>query len=148
MAGSVENGLQKTLDALPADTAEQLGNYRFFVTHFAEAPLVFVVLVKDSDYLTAGISREYGVPRLPEEMVDISLLGVGAAIQNLLLAAHAMGLGACWMTEPVTFAGREIEKLVGAEEGYSAVSVVAAGWPTKERRGPAKKTAGEIFRII
>lgn len=148
MADAVETALQKTLPGLPAETAKSLEDYRFFMTHFKGAPLVFVVLIKESDYLTARVSRDYGVPRLPEDMIDISLLGVGGAIQNLLLAAQSLGLGACWMTEPATFAQGKIEALAEAEEDYRAVSLVAVGWPTKERKGPAKKDIGEIFRII
>jgi len=40
---------------------------------------------------------------------------VAAAIQNLLLAAHARGIGACWMTGPTHLAA-DIDRLVGIDD--------------------------------
>jgi len=148
MADAVEAAFQRILPDLPEETAKKMKDYSFFMTHFKDAPVVIVVLVNESDYLTARVSAEYGVPRRHEEMIDISLLGAGAAIQNLLLAAHSLGLGTCWMTEPVTFAQGEIETMVKADEGYRAVSVIAAGWPTKARKGAPKKDLSEVLTII
>ncbi|MBN2049199.1 MAG: nitroreductase family protein, partial [Spirochaetales bacterium] len=65
IAEAVEKGLQAALDSLPADRAKKLDDYRFLVTHFKEAPLVFVVLIEESLYLTAELSRDYGVPQPP-----------------------------------------------------------------------------------
>jgi len=144
----VEAALQEILPGLPEETVKKLEEHRFFMTHFKTAPVVFAVLEKESDYLTTRLARAHGVPRKHEDMIDISLLGVGAAVQNLLLAAHALGLGACWMTAPVTFAQKELEELLQPEEGYRIISLVPVGRPTKERRGPGRKDIGEILRII
>ncbi len=144
----VEAALQGILPGLPEETIKKLEKYRFFMTHFKTAPVVFAVLVRESDYLTTRLARAYGVPRRPEDMMDISLLGVGAAVQNLLLAAHALGLGACWMTAPVTFAQKELEELLQPEEGYRIISLVPVGRPTKERRGPGRKKVDDILRIV
>ena len=44
--------------------------------------------------------------------------GIGAAVENILLAATEMGYGTCYMTGP-THAKKEIEELIGFEkEGY------------------------------
>lgn len=148
MTDAVEAALREVLPGLPDETVKKLEDYRFFMTHFKTAPAVIAVFVTESTYLTTRISREHGVPRKPGDMIDISLLGVGAAIQNLLLSAHSLGLGACWMTAPVTFAQKEIEALLQPEEGFRLISIVPVGYPTKERRGPAKKGLDEILSIV
>lgn len=68
-------------------------------------------------------------------------------MQNLLLAAHTLGLGAYWMLEPVVYAQQEIKTLVAAPAGYHAVSLIAVGKSTKEHHGPRRKNLDEILRI-
>jgi nitroreductase len=53
------------------------------------APLVVIVVAR---------TREH--PKVPE--VE-QLLSAGAAAQNMLVAAHALGFGAMWRTGPVTY---------------------------------------------
>lgn len=58
------------------------------------------------------------------------LLDCGAAVQNLLLMAHALGLGAVWST----FTAREIELLnsaFGLPEHLVLRTYVALGWPAQ-----------------
>ncbi len=62
---------------------------------------------------------------------------VAAAIQNLLLAAHAMGLGTCWMTGPV-HVEKEINEALGIE-GKKLVAVVTVGYPAKKPPVPPRR---------
>lgn len=53
--------------------------------------------------------------------------GIGAAVENFLLAATEMGYGTCYMTGP-THAKIEIEKLIGFEkQGYELMSMISLG---------------------
>lgn len=67
------------------------------------------------------------------------LLSVGTAIENLLLAASAEGLGAC----PFTFSywvKAEVSELLGISAGRSVVSIIALGWPAEPQApGPEKR---------
>ena len=55
----------------------------------------------------------------------------GAALQNLLLAAHDMGLGAMLRTGPAaTF--DEVRELLGVEKGEFIAAFVYLGYPVKE----------------
>ncbi len=57
-----------------------------------------------------------------------------AATENLLLAAHAYGLGACWVAgDKKPYAG-SVLALLGAPHGYKLVSMVALGYPAEEPR--------------
>ncbi len=61
-----------------------------------------------------------------------------AATQNILLAAHARGLGACWVAGDKKPYADDIRKLVGAPEGFRLISLIPVGCPaerpTKEKR--------------
>jgi nitroreductase len=54
-----------------------------------------------------------------------------AASQNLLLAATAHGLGACWVAGDKKPYAETVRKLVGAPEGYKVVSLVPFGYPAE-----------------
>lgn len=53
---------------------------------------------------------------------------VGACIQNMLLQAHALGLGACWLGQILAKA-EMVRQALGAPENYELMAVVAVGHP-------------------
>jgi nitroreductase len=60
-----------------------------------------------------------------------------AAIENLLLAATALGLGACWLgVHPREDRVRNLRQALGLPEQVVPVAAIAVGWPaeTKEKR--------------
>lgn len=68
-----------------------------------------------------------------------------AAVMNLLLAAHAQGLGACWVSmEPNAYAD-EVKRLFGVPEHVHLLAVVAVGQPA-ESPAPEKRPFAEIVR--
>lgn len=66
------------------------------------------------------------------------------AVQNLLLAATAVGLGSALTTLPLVF-GSELAALVELPEGVTPFAVVPLGWPARvygpSRRRPLSDTA-------
>jgi nitroreductase len=100
------------------DELSALTRYRRIV---ASAPLLIAVFLdRDSVY---------------HEMKDHQ--GIGACIQNMLLAAHGLGLGAVWLGEILKNAG-EVRSLLGVPERYDLMAVIAVGHPadTKGDRTP------------
>lgn len=65
------------------------------------------------------------------------LLSASALIQNLLLAAHARGLGTCWMTGP-KYMEKEINELLDITQ-EELVSVVPIGYPDQSPPAPPRK---------
>ena len=55
-----------------------------------------------------------------------------AATQNILLAAHAHGLGACWIAGDKKPYADAIRKLLGAPDGFKLVSLIALGYPGEQ----------------
>jgi len=62
---------------------------------------------------------------------------VAAATQNLVLAAHYHGLGACWMTGILPLAN-EIDKVTGENE-LALQAIVTIGYPDMQSNAPPRK---------
>ncbi len=65
------------------------------------------------------------------------LQSVAAAVQNMILAAHALGLGSCWMTGPV-----HVEEEINRELGITdkkLVAVIPIGYPAKKPPVPPRR---------
>jgi nitroreductase len=77
------------------------------------------------------------------ERPETSIQTVAAAIQNLLLAAHAEGLGACWMTAPVHEAER-INEALGIS-GKQLVAVVPMGYPDQSPPAPKRRSNRVVY---
>lgn len=72
---------------------------------------------------------------------EVMLLSIAAAVENLLLAAHGRGLGACWVGAPICCGhGEAIAQQFGPPQGELA-AMITLGYPAclpsppKRRRG-------------
>lgn len=75
--------------------------------------------------------------------------GIGAAVQNFLLAAASMGYGTCYLTGPA-HAKKEIEELIGFDkEGYNLMAMISLGIPEdKTPEQPKRKPLEEVVTFI
>ena len=101
-----------------------------------EAPLCVVVCVDQR-----RAQQAYG-----ERGVSLySLQDTAAATENLLLAAHALGLGACWVG---AFREQEVAALLELPEHLRPVAIVPIGVPDEEPSPPGRRPLGEVSRIV
>ncbi len=69
------------------------------------------------------------MPRVDDEFMRLNKhLSVGASIQNLLLAARDLGLGACNLTFSY-WVSDEIAKLLGVPEDRVIIALISVGYP-------------------
>lgn len=62
-----------------------------------------------------------------------------AATQNILLAAHAMGLGAVWLgIHPREERKKEIKKIVGLPNHIHPLSLISIGYPAEQKETPER----------
>lgn len=66
---------------------------------------------------------------------------VGAAVENMLLAAHGMGLGAFWRTG-VASRDAGVRAYLGLREGEEIAAFVYLGYPSGEPTPPPKRRPG------
>jgi nitroreductase len=81
----------------------------------------------------------------PANMDDLtSCQNVAAAIQNLLLVAHAHGLGTCWMTGPV-YVADQINRFLGVKD-MTLVAIIPMGYPDETPKVPPRRPERVIFQ--
>lgn len=69
---------------------------------------------------------------------------VGACIQNMLLAAQSIGLGAVWLGEIIK-SSKEVGTLLGLDESMELMAVVAVGYPADSGKTPSRKDIEELI---
>ena len=103
---------------------------RAYATFFVDAPLV--VAVFGLPYASRGdeMLQAHGLSREDRDRLRArpDLQSIGAAVQLVCTAAHALGYGSCWMTAPV-LAAPAIERLLGVDPEARLVALVPLGRP-------------------
>jgi coenzyme F420-0:L-glutamate ligase/coenzyme F420-1:gamma-L-glutamate ligase len=69
---------------------------------------------------------------------DLAVQSFGAALQNLLLAAHTKGLGACWFCAPA-FCKETVRVVLKIPPAVEPQAFVAMGYPAEKPQVPLKK---------
>jgi len=95
----------------------------------ATAPVTIAVL----------LDRDLGY----DDLKDVQ--GIGAAIQNVLLAAHDLGLGACWMGKTRDPA---IEALIGAQGAEELMALIPIGRPSGRPKAPERHDIDRLARFV
>lgn len=136
----------------PEPSAEYLVSKEKAVRFFTKAPVVVAVFMtgyKYYDPVLESAIKAHGFPK--DEMMKLfahpDILSIGAAVQNLLLAVHEKGYGACWMNEPA-IAGEEINKILKTSLDYQFMSLIPIGIPAYTPREKKMKELAEIFANI
>lgn len=65
-----------------------------------------------------------------------SLCDTSAAIQNMLLAAHGLGLGACWIG---AFRDEEVSRVMNLPEHVRPVAIIPIGYPDRPPPRPPSR---------
>jgi nitroreductase len=100
------------------------------------APLVIVACARlgKAGFASDGTARS--------DKGDWYMFDVGLALQNLLLAAHALGLA----TVPVgAFDANEVAGLLGVPDGFCVVALTPLGYPAEEPAPRPRKNLADIF---
>lgn len=126
--------------------------YLKYATVFKNAPVT--ILIFAGPYPTTGLDVFKAKGATDEEIENLlrptpGIQNIGAAVENLMLAAANMGYGTCWMTSP-NFAGKEISNFIGfMKEGYYLAAITPLGIPEEsELTSPPRKPVDEVMTII
>lgn len=68
-----------------------------------------------------------------------------AAIENILVAAYALGLGTCWVAGYGKDYGEPIREMLGVPEGYKLVGLVALGYPGEKPEAVEKRDLSDVL---
>ena len=100
---------------------------------FAQAPLVICA---------CGVEAEAWRRRDGRGYVDID---VTIAMDHLILAAHALGLGTCWVGAFDPAAAREV---LGLEPGLEPLVFTPLGYPADEPRPKKRRPFAELVHFL
>lgn len=97
----------------------------------------------------------YGAPALiivlADRKVGTYVYDGSLVMGNLMNAAHALGLGSCWIhrakEEFDSEEGKAILRSLGIEGDYEGIGHCILGWRAAEDRAPAPRKDGWIYRI-
>ena len=80
---------------------------------------------------------------------DLAYCDLSAATENILLAAHALGLGAVWCAiYPSKQRIKNIKKALGLSVGLSPFSAIYIGYPSKDDKSKIKDKYKEDMAIL
>lgn len=131
-AWSVYGGIARRVAAGDESRRRSLRAVQWQVDHFSEIPVLVVACVRLG-------AREGRVPYLPmPHPAESAFFGsIYPSVQNLLLAARAMGLGACLVTLPL-WSVTSSRRILNLPLSITPCCVVPPGWP-RGRYGPTTR---------
>lgn len=98
----------------------------------AEAPIVIVV----------GANIKRSAQRYGERGRNLyCLLDAAAAIQNMLLTAHELGLGTCWIG---AFRDEEVKEIVQFPDYVRPVAIIPIGKPAESPSAPSRYPLDQV----
>jgi nitroreductase len=121
------------------DIKKRLAEAAFNQSFLEEAPLVIAVCADEN-----RSSQGYG----QRGKTLYCIQDTAAAIQNIHLTAHSLGLGTCWVG---AFKEEEASKVLKIPQGIRPVALIPVGYPSKFPSPRCKRTADqmvhyEVFR--
>lgn len=121
--------------------AEELKRHARYFSWFSRAPVVIAVSAHEADGYMAHLCG----PDAPD--IAGHKTSAAMAAQNLMLAAHTLGLGTCCLTAPLA-AKEEIKVLLGLGRRRDLVCLIALGHPAGVTPVMPRKPVEEIIKII
>ncbi|WP_242221681.1 nitroreductase family protein [Bacillus cereus group sp. BfR-BA-01380] len=147
------NALHKRAEEAAQKGEEKAGklltrSFGTYATAFSDAPVLIICLATpyQSKFREKIFDPIEFVPESvwEEEGIKSSCL----ASQNLMLAAHARGLGTCPMTGPVLLAQNELRDYLEIGSDKQINMVIALGHPKEQPKKLARKEVAEITKFI
>jgi len=156
LLGRMADAVRDMIDAMipfaeDEKQAQRLAAYKGnYYTFFEHAPVVIAVFLESYDAGTDKLLARMGhEPEAVRRLRPLpGLQSVAAAVQNMLLAIHALGYGSCWMTGPLV-AQEAFEKLLGFGKEKSIVALLPVGVPDEHPAArTTRKPLEEIVTVI
>jgi F420 biosynthesis protein FbiB-like protein len=102
------------------------------IERFTHAPILVLAC------LTMENMKVYPDEKRQRSERDLAMQSLGAAIQNMLLTAHAEGLGACWFSAP-SFCKETVRKVLKIPEMVEPQALIAFGYAAEKPQAPQRK---------
>jgi len=150
LAAAVRRAVDRIALAVEPAFEPSFRAYGDYFTRFEHAPVVVVPLYRPLTILSnmTGSRLSAGDAECVRTMeTDSGLIGTSLALQNLLLAAHAAGLGASGMTGPLV-AADDIREILRVPPSWHLVALVPIGYSDEEPKPTERKAVEQVTQWI
>lgn len=125
-----------TRDGQPLDLIEN--DVKRSYDRITSAPLIIMICLSMADMDTYPDER-----RAKNEFI-MAVQSVALAGQNILLSAHSLGLGACWMCAPL-FCPDVVRDALKLPDDWQPQGMITIGYPAQERTSTRKPIADYVL---
>ncbi len=115
-------------DKIAAFSKKAFNGIYFPMRFAAKAPIIIVMLAK-LDILANRIGKQI-------QDIHYYFIDCGIAGEHLVLQAHELGLGTCWIG---WFNARQVRNFLNIPKSYKIVSLISMGYPEIEKDDVAKR---------
>jgi len=122
-------------DGFPEEECEE--RVKTSIERMVNAPVLIIAC------LTMRNMDKYPDEKRQRAEYVMAVQSVAAAIQNLLLAAHVEGLGACWRCAPL-FAKEIVRKILNIPEDVEPQALIEIGYPDEKPMPPPRKPIEKV----
>jgi nitroreductase len=136
--------------AMAAPSAVAKDPWRFVVSQKPEMRASLATVLTNGDMLNTAslcITVCADLDAAHDGQLSYALQDCAAAIENLLLAAHALGLGACWLgVHPREDKIRKVKEILGLPVAVMPVACIAMGHPGEEKESRTRFNPAYVHR--
>lgn len=150
MAFAVREAVERIAAQVPEESQASFRAYGDYFTRFELAPVVIVAIYRGLTLLSNLVSADLDAgdrERIARMERESGLTGTAMALQNLLLAAHALGLGASGMTGPLVAVDR-LKALLEVPESWGVAALIPLGFPDEAPAATERKALGKVVRWL
>ena len=97
---------------------------------------IFSRFIKDSPITIVGCANTDDILTGKWSIIDASI-----ALQNMVVAAWAMGVGSCWIG---AFREEKVKRLLSIPKGWKVVALITFGYPAEQPKQRRKKPIEEL----
>jgi nitroreductase len=150
LAVAVRAAVARIAEHIAEDSQASFRAYGDYFIRFEEAPVVIVPIFRGATLLSNLVDAD--LPAADRDAIarmerDSGLIGTSLALQNLLLMAHALGLGASGMTGPLV-AAEALKAILDIPPTWGIVALVPVGFPAEEPAATDRKPVDKVVRWI
>jgi nitroreductase len=151
MATAVRETTARIAAHIPEASRSAFAAYGDYFTRFELAPVVIVPIHRPLSILSNLVEsagaidvERASIGRMEEQS---GLIGTSLALENLLLMAHALGLGASGMTGPLV-AEPTLREILEVPIGWGIVALVPVGFPDETPGATSRKPVDKVVRWL
>ncbi len=148
IADFVKTQTESIRDRVLKGAMDEYNEYCKNAVFFAEAPALIIVLLKPIDNDSKG--RLWGVPGFfkNERRARGDIMSIGAACQNLMLAAESLGLCTCMMLYPL-IADEDVRELLDIRIPWEIMAYFPIGKKVEQNVAlPKRRNTARIVEFV